>query len=140
MSPEGPQPPHAPPTRSVFAETEPWVALALCLLWALLVRAGEVRSLGAGGPLLGVSRHVTYEEEVVALEPGDMLVIYSDGAIDAANYDGERFGRDRLLDAIRRHAHHGAQRAVEEIRWDIRRFTGLATQADDLTLVVVKVL
>jgi len=107
---------------------------------ALLVRAGEVRSLGVGGPLLGVSRHVTYEEEVVALEPGDMLVIYSDGAIDAANYDGERFGRDRLLDAIRRHAHHGAQRAVEEIRWDIRRFTGLATQADDLTLVVVKVL
>jgi sigma-B regulation protein RsbU (phosphoserine phosphatase) len=68
-----------------------------------------------------------------------MLVAYSDGACDATNYDGERFGRERLLDSIRRNAHHGAERAVEEIRWDIRRFTGLAPQADDLTLVVVKV-
>jgi len=107
---------------------------------ALLVRDGQVRTLGTGGPLLGVSDGVDYEQEVVDLAPGDMLVAFSDGACDATNYEGERFGRERLLDAIRRHARYGAQRAVEEIRWDIRRFTGLAPQADDLTLVVVKVL
>ena len=107
---------------------------------ALLVRGGAIRPLSVGGPLLGVIEEVEYKEEFVALEPGDMLVIYSDGACDAANYDGERFGRDRLLDAIRRHAGHGAERAVDEIRMDIRRFTGLAPQTDDLTLVVVKVL
>jgi len=107
---------------------------------ALLVRGGEVRSLEAGGPLLGVSDGVDYEQEVVDLAPGDMLVSFSDGACDATNYEGERFGRLRLLESIRRHAHHGARRAVEEIRWDIRRFTGLAAQADDLTLVVAKVL
>jgi len=107
---------------------------------ALLVRDGAIRTLDVGGPLLGVTEDVDYEEEVVALEPGDLLVVYSDGACDAANYDGDRFGRDRLLDAIRRHAHYGAERAVDEIRMDIRRFTGLAPQADDLTLVAVKVL
>ncbi len=106
---------------------------------ALLIRNGEVRTLEAGGPLLGVSDQVEYEQEVVDLLPGDMLVAFSDGACDATNYDGERFGRERLLGAIRRNAHHGAERAVEEIRWDIRRFTGLAPQADDLTLVAVKV-
>jgi len=107
---------------------------------AMLVRDGRMRTLEAGGPLLGVSDGVDYEQEVVDLEPGDMLVVFSDGAFDATNYEGERFGRERLLDAIRRHARHDARRAVEEIRWDIRRFTGLAPQADDLTLAVVKVL
>jgi len=106
----------------------------------VLVRGGEVRRLQAGGPLLGVIGDVDYEQEVVNLQAGDTLVLYSDGACDATNYEGQRFGRDRLMDAIRRHAEHGAQRAVEEIRWDIRRWTGLAPQADDLTLVVAKVL
>ena len=106
----------------------------------VLVRGGEVRRLQTGGPLLGVIDDVAYEEEVVDLQAGDTLVLYSDGACDATNYEGQRFGRDRLMDAIRRHAEYGAQRAVEEIRWDIRRWTGLAPQADDLTLVVVKVL
>jgi len=107
---------------------------------ALLVRGGEVRPLEAGGPLLGVSDEGDYEQEAVDLVPGDVLVAFSDGAPDATNYEGERFGRQRLLASIRRNAHHGARRAVEEIRWDIRRFTGLAAQADDLTLVAVKVL
>jgi len=107
---------------------------------ALLVRDGQLRTLETGGPLLGVSDGVDYEQEVVALEPGDMLVAFSDGACDASNYEGRRFGRERLLESIRRNAHHDARRAVEEIRWDIRRFTGLAPQADDLTLLAVKVL
>jgi len=73
-------------------------------------------------------------------EPGDTLVVYSDGACDAANFKDEHFGRERLLDSIRRNAAYGAQRMVEEVQWDIRRFTGLAPRADDLTLLVVKVL
>ena len=106
---------------------------------AVLVRGGQTRRLETGGPLLGVSDDMTYEYEAVDLEAGDALVVFSDGACDAANYQGERLGRARLLESIRRHAGHGARRALEEIQWDIRRFTGLAPQADDLTLVVVKV-
>ena len=107
---------------------------------AVLVRGGQTRRLETGGPLLGVSDDMTYEYEAVDLEAGDALVVFSDGACDAANYQGERLGRVRLLESIRRHAGHGARRALEEIQWDIRRFTGLAPQADDLTLVVVKVM
>jgi len=106
----------------------------------VLVRGEELRLLATGGPLLGVLADAAYEEEVLNLQAGDTLVLYSDGACDATNYEGQRFRKERLMDAIRRHAHHGAERAVEEIRWDIRRWTGLAPQADDLTLVVVKVL
>ena len=106
----------------------------------ILVRGGQVTRLWTGGPLLGVSADAAYEHEVVDLKSSDMVVVFSDGACDAANFRGERFGRDRLIDSVRRHAQYGAQRAVEEIHWDIRRFTGLAPRADDLTLLVVKVL
>ena len=102
-------------------------------------RLGVVFGGGSIG-LMGVLADAAYEEEVLNLQAGDTLVLYSDGACDATNYEGQRFRKERLMDAIRRHAHHGAERAVEEIRWDIRRWTGLAPQADDLTLVVVKVL
>ena len=107
---------------------------------AVLIHGGEMRQLRTGGPLLGVAAEAKYEYEAVDLVPGDSLVVFSDGACDAANYQGQRFGRDRLMDSIRRHAQYGAERAVDEIHWDIRRFTGLAPRADDLTLLVMKVL
>jgi sigma-B regulation protein RsbU (phosphoserine phosphatase) len=106
----------------------------------VLLRGGEVRRLAVGGPLLGVDSQAAYAYEAVALQSGDTLVVFSDGAFDATNFAGERFGKERLLESIRRHAVHPAERMVQEIHWDIRRFTGLAPRADDLTLVVVKVL
>jgi sigma-B regulation protein RsbU (phosphoserine phosphatase) len=89
---------------------------------------------------MGVDSGAAYPYDGIQLESGDTMVVFSDGAIDAANFKGERFGRQRLLESIQRNAVHGAQRAVEEIHWDLRRFTGLAPRADDLTLLVLKVL
>jgi serine phosphatase RsbU (regulator of sigma subunit)/ligand-binding sensor protein len=105
----------------------------------ILVRDGQVTRLRTGGPLLGVSLQAKYAYDGVELQPGDALLIYSDGACDAANYQGERFGRERLLESLLRHAGYGAKRIVEEIQWDIRRFTGLAPAADDMTILAVKV-
>ena len=93
-----------------------------------------------GGPLLGVSPEATYPFEAVELASGDMMVVFSDGAFDATNFKGDRFGRPKLMESIFRNAAYGAQRAIEEIQWDIRRFTGLAPRADDVTLLALKVL
>ena len=106
----------------------------------ILIRGGQVSRLVAGGPLLGVYDEAEFAYEGVDLRPGDALIIFSDGACDATNFKGERFGRERLLDSIKRNAVYGAQRAVEEIQWDIRRFIGLAPPSDDMTLMVIKVL
>jgi phosphoserine phosphatase RsbU/P len=106
----------------------------------VLIRKGEVKRLVTGGPLLGVYDEAEFAYEALDLVPGDALIIYSDGACDAANFKGERFGRERLLDSINRNAAYGAQRTVEEIQWDIRRFTGFAPPSDDITLMVIKVL
>jgi phosphoserine phosphatase RsbU/P len=106
----------------------------------VLVRNGALQRLVAGGPLLGVYDEAEYAHEAVELMAGDVIVVFSDGACDATNFKGERFGRERLMESIKKNAAYSAQRAVEEIQWDIRRFTGLAPRADDLTLMVVKVL
>ena len=106
----------------------------------ILIRGGQISRLVAGGPLLGVYDEAEYHYEAVELKSGDVVTVFSDGACDATNFKGERFGRERLLESIKRNAVYGAQRAVEEIHWDIRRFTGLAPRADDMTLLVIKVL
>jgi len=106
----------------------------------VLIRAGQPRRLTKGGPLLGVSAKAAYPFEAIDLESGDALFIFSDGAIDATNFKGERFGRARLMESLLRNAAYGARRAIEEIQWDIRRFAGLAPRADDITLLALKVL
>jgi sigma-B regulation protein RsbU (phosphoserine phosphatase) len=106
----------------------------------VLVRQGKIQRLTVGGPLLGVSPEATYPFEAVELASGDMMVVFSDGAFDATNFKGDRFGRPKLMESIFRNAAYGAQRAIEEIQWDIRRFTGLAPRADDVTLLALKVL
>ncbi len=107
---------------------------------AILVRDGAIRELATGGPLLGVMPEATYRYEVLALEPGDTLVVYSDGASDTHNEQLQRFGKKRLKEAIRRHAGLGAKQMVEQVRGEIRRFAGLSPRNDDMTLLVVKAL
>ena len=66
----------------------------------LLVRGGEVRPVGRFGPMLGAWTDAHWNPERVALEPGDVLVAFSDGVTDTVGADG-RFGEERLLAALR---------------------------------------
>jgi sigma-B regulation protein RsbU (phosphoserine phosphatase) len=65
--------------------------------------------------------------------------MYTDGAIEARNFEDEIYGRDRLNDSLKSHGHHTPRVLIDNIVWDIRRFVGLAEQADDLTLLAVRV-
>ncbi len=107
---------------------------------AILVRDGTLRELAVGGPLLGVIPKADYRYELLSLEPGDSLVVYSDGASDTLDEQQQRFGKVRLKESILRHAGLEARGMVEAIRAETRRFAGLAPRADDMTLLVVKVL
>ena len=105
----------------------------------MLLRKNEVQYLEAGGMVLGVDPDATFDRGIIHLEPGDVLLLYTDGAVEAMNFADEPFGRKRLTDSFRRYADQPAQRATENILWDIRRFRGLADRMDDLTLVVLKI-
>jgi len=105
----------------------------------MLLRDGRIQYLRTGGMLLGIDPDATFEQELVALQPGDVLLLYTDGAVEAMNFTDEQFGRPRLEASLLRYADQPAQRVAENILWDIRRFRGLADRIDDLTLVVLKV-
>jgi len=107
----------------------------------LLLRGGEALKLTAGGALLGVMPDASFEQESLQLQVGDVLLLYTDGIIDAASYNGQRYGRERLVESLKRHAveKYTAEELAEQLVWDVRRFGGLNVRTDDLTLMVIRV-
>lgn len=107
----------------------------------MLVRDGAIEVLDVGGPLLGVMCDAEFDQTSVQLEKGDVLLMYTDGVIDALNYAGERYGRERLAESLLRHAaqHSSAEELSLQVLWDVRRFAGFRIRTDDFTLVVVRV-
>ena len=104
-----------------------------------LIRNGEITELEVGGFVLGVDPQAEYEIETLQLKDGDCLLFYTDGLIDAANFDGQLWGREKLLQTAKKFAAGSAEHMVKNILGRRRRFVGLASQCDDTSLVVVKV-
>jgi phosphoserine phosphatase RsbU/P len=105
----------------------------------ILVRAsGEVKMLEGGGPVLGILSIAPYKEDAERLEPGDMLVLYSDGVTEATNLDYEEFDEDRFIEVLRRNRTEPASKIVEAVTAALAEFTGAAPQADDITLLVAR--
>jgi sigma-B regulation protein RsbU (phosphoserine phosphatase) len=106
---------------------------------AILVRDGQPRDLSVGGMVIGVDPEQRYDKEVVQLQKGDVLWIYTDGVPDAMNYTGEKFGKGRMRECLLKHLHEPAEQICRQMLWETRRFVGLNRRTDDTTMVVVKV-
>lgn len=105
----------------------------------ILVRAsGEAQMLDGGGPVLGILSIAPYGEMNLQMEPGDMLVLYSDGVTEAANPNYDEFGEDRLIEVLRRNRKERSEIIVEQVTRALSEFCAGAPQADDITLVVAK--
>ena len=101
---------------------------------------GSVEHLVEGGVALGVLPDARYEERPVALRPGDVLVLYTDGISEAESPGGEQFGGRRLEDCLARLHERSAQGILEGVIGEVRDWAAERGLNDDLTLVVVKVL
>lgn len=101
----------------------------------LLLRDGRVQPTLEAGLVLGVSTDEVYKAYTLALQPDDFLLLYTDGAFEARNFADEQFGRQRLWESLAQWGNLQPQQALSNILWDVRRYVGLAEQADDLTLV-----
>jgi phosphoserine phosphatase RsbU/P len=105
----------------------------------LLVRAaGDVTRLDIGGFPLGITPFGDYREGWVELEPGDVMVIYSDGATESLNEKGEEFGEASLIELVQRNRGRTAAGIRDRIDEALTRFVGNAETVDDLTLVILK--
>jgi hypothetical protein len=102
---------------------------------------GGRRTLETGGLVVGMMEPVAYDEGTVALEPGDRLIIYSDGVTEAARADGEMFGEERLVTLVESlPAGLAARELVERVLAGLRAFLGEAEAGDDITLMALRVL
>ncbi|MFA5239081.1 MAG: GAF domain-containing SpoIIE family protein phosphatase [Phycisphaerae bacterium] len=106
---------------------------------AVLIRDGQITELDKGGFVLGVEAQADYEIETLKLKSGDCLLFYTDGLIDAADFDGEFWGRERMLETAKKFASLEAEQMVQNILGYRRRFVGLAKQVDDTSVIVIKV-
>jgi sigma-B regulation protein RsbU (phosphoserine phosphatase) len=104
-----------------------------------LIRNGQVEDLAKGGLVLGVDPQAKYEIETVQLEDGDCLLFYTDGLVDAMDFNGVVWGRDRMIEAAKRFTDCPADHVIRNILAYRRRFAGLARQIDDTSLIAVKV-
>jgi sigma-B regulation protein RsbU (phosphoserine phosphatase) len=106
----------------------------------LVVRAdeGTTEDLRVPGIALGILPDVRFGEHSSHLEPGDTLILYTDGVTYAMNAQNESFGLERLRELVQRHRHASAQDLAETINVAVAGFVGEATQFDDFTLVVAK--
>ncbi len=105
----------------------------------LVLRGGRILPAADGNLILGAFTEVAFEDRTLALEPGDLLLLYTDGVCEARNFADENFGRERLAESLRQYGHLPPRSVLENLMWDVRRFTGLAEQSDDQTLVAIRV-
>jgi len=105
----------------------------------VLIRDGQVTDLDKGGLVLGVDPQAEYEVGTVKLKEGDCLLFYTDGLIDAANFDGELWGKERMLEAAKKYTSESAEQMIQDVLGYRRRFVGLARQIDDTSMIVVRV-
>ena len=93
--------------------------------------------LHAKGIILGIFDEVSLEEESLQLEPGDFLLLYTDGVTDASDENGELFGKHRLMELLKEQHWETAEEAANAILTAVQNFVGDTPQTDDLTLLVL---
>jgi phosphoserine phosphatase RsbU/P len=104
----------------------------------LLIGQQYQRRLRKGGLILGAFQWATFEEEMVQLSPGDLLVAFSDGITEALNSAGKEFGEHRLLKCIKTHRELEPKDLLEHIFETVHQFSGDSTPYDDLTALVLR--
>jgi sigma-B regulation protein RsbU (phosphoserine phosphatase) len=106
----------------------------------IIVSGGStVRQLEEGGPPLGTLPDTEYPVEVTNLGKGDVLCLFTDGVTEAMNSDGDQFGVSRLIDTLTDRKKGKTREIGEAIVKAISQFSGLEHQADDLTLLIIKI-
>jgi len=124
----------------VYGEIEPNGNLIYCNAGhppPLLYRDGEITELRMGGLILGPNPDAQYERGYTQMSPGAVLLLYTDGIVEAANQDDEMFETQRLRDILGAREWTSAKELVEEVFRAVREFSETDPPLDDQTVVAV---
>ena len=100
----------------------------------------SVKTIQAEGFPLGLFPNAEYEEFTLSTRPGDLIVFFSDGIVDAQNAKGEMFGDERLAKVLQNELHPTAASAAQAILDAVTSFQSGTAHFDDETIVVLRAL
>lgn len=98
----------------------------------------EINHLNKGGLMVGIMNDIDFEEGQIKLEPGQQIIIYSDGISEPQNADGDLYEEVRFKDWLLDHPDCTPEETIELLIEDVKAFSESDEQSDDITLVVIK--
>ena len=130
-------------TTALFAEYDPATRVLTYVRAGhnepfLLRASGKFERLDAGDLPLGIEPNAPYLSTEITLAAGDLLLIYSDGLIEAVNGRDEEFGEQRVIDLLKTAPRESAEQTLQRLLRSVHAFTGPRRQYDDLTAFVVR--
>jgi len=99
---------------------------------------GTIERLEIGGVPLGIAAESQFEIGSVHLDPGDLLLLFTDGMVDAFNHNGEEFGDPRLVSFVKSISGQNAQQSMQYLMQQVDAFVGATRQFDDITCLVLR--
>jgi phosphoserine phosphatase RsbU/P len=97
-----------------------------------------VRRLEEGGMVVGLFPQAKYAEETLQLEPGDIIVLFSDGVSEALNAAGDEFGDERIIETVQPHLGLEPTAILDRLMGAVREFSAGTVQRDDITALVIQ--
>ncbi len=104
----------------------------------IISKNGSSRRLKTGGIMIAMMDNFPFEEETVDIQPGDTLVIYSDGITESFNEKDDEFGEDRLEEILKKNVTRSPEEMIASVIDAVNAHAGKMPQADDMTMVVLK--
>jgi sigma-B regulation protein RsbU (phosphoserine phosphatase) len=99
---------------------------------------GAIETLEVGGMPLGIQAATNYETASLQLKPGDALIFFTDGVVEAFNESGEEYGNERWVSAIRDLPDWDAQQTLQYLMKGVDEFVGATRQSDDITCLIFR--
>ncbi|MCZ6704338.1 MAG: PP2C family protein-serine/threonine phosphatase [Bacteroidetes bacterium] len=104
----------------------------------LVLRDNRIEELDHGDPAIGLTTEARFKERIVHLDPGDMMLVYSDGLTEARNEIGRFFGEERLKELLERLRDHSTEIAGDTLLKAVERFEQGARRHDDLSIILIR--
>ncbi|HKI79352.1 MAG TPA: PP2C family protein-serine/threonine phosphatase [Ignavibacteriaceae bacterium] len=104
----------------------------------LIIRNDKIEECEKGDAAIGIMKDSKFSEKEIELQPKEAIIIFSDGVTEAANEVGQFFGKERLINTIKKFKDRPADKLGEAITQQVEYFAGDAPRSDDLSLIVLK--
>ena len=101
-------------------------------------KSGALERLEAGGVPIGILANAPYQSGTATLAPGDWLIIFTDGVVEAVNVRGEEYGEPRLLATLAAGSNLTPAALMQSLMQSLDGFVGSTPQHDDMTCLLVK--